>query len=70
MKDAVVARVAGQFMSGPSPLYGGTGGTSIGDHLLNIYGKINTMESNIAAMKAQTDKLTFDGSSHLEVHTN
>ncbi len=40
------------------------------DILGDIYGKINTMESNIAAVKAQTDKLTFDGSNHLEVHTN
>jgi len=31
---------------------------------------LDAIMDNIAAMKAQTDKLTFDGSSHLEVHTN
>ena len=31
---------------------------------------LDAIMDNIAAMKAQTDKLTFDGSNHLEVHTN
>ena len=31
---------------------------------------IYLMQADIAAIKAVTDKLTFDGSNHLEVHTN
>ena len=43
-------------LNGVSPLYDSTGGTSIADLLL--------------AIKAQTDKLSFDGSSNLNVKTN
>jgi len=41
-----------------------------GNSLADVYGLLQTIDTVLDAIKAQTDKLTFDGSNHLEVHTN
>jgi len=56
------------LLANDDPHFGAVGAAADVDGV--IHGQLRYLGDQLAAIKAKTDLLTFDGSNHLEVHTN